>query len=81
MSAGDLVLIDDGCEYEGYAADITRTFPVGGRFTKEQRAIYDVVLKSQLAAIAATKPGKKWNHPHDVTVKVITEGLVELGLL
>ena len=81
MAEGDLVVIDAGCEYEGYAADITRTFPVAGRFTKEQRAIYDVVLKSQLAAIAATKPGKKWNHPHDVTVKVITQGLVDLGLL
>ena len=81
MQDGDLVLIDAGCEFQGYAADITRTFPVNGRFSAEQRAIYDVVLKSQLAAIAATKPGKKWNHPHDVTVRVITEGLVELGLL
>ena len=81
MKDGDLVLIDAGCEFQGYAADITRTFPVNGRFSAEQRAIYDIVLKSQLAAIAATKPGKKWNHPHDVTVRVITEGLVELGLL
>ena len=81
MVDGDLVLIDAGCEYQGYAADITRTFPVNGRFSEEQRAIYDVVLKSQLAAIAATKPGAKWNRPHDVTVQVITEGLVELGLL
>ncbi|MBT5556978.1 MAG: M24 family metallopeptidase, partial [Halieaceae bacterium] len=81
MVDGDLVLIDAGCEYQGYAADITRTFPVNGRFSEEQRAIYNVVLKSQLAAIAATKPGAKWNRPHDVTVQVITEGLVELGLL
>ena len=81
MVDGDLVLIDAGCEYQGYAADITRTFPVSGRFSEEQRAIYNVVLKSQLAAIAATKPGTKWNRPHDVTVQVITEGLVELGLL
>lgn len=81
MTDGDLVLIDAGCEFQGYAADITRTFPINGRFSEEQRAIYDVVLKSQLAAIAATRPGKKWNHPHDVTVRVITEGLVELGLL
>ena len=81
MADGDLVLIDAGCEYHGYAADITRTFPINGRFSPEQRAIYNVVLKSQLAAIAATKPGKKWNHPHDVTVKVITQGLIDLGLL
>ena len=81
MVDGDLVLIDAGCEYQGYAADITRTFPVNGRFSEEQRAIYNVVLKSQRAAIAATKPGAKWNRPHDVTVQVITEGLVELGLL
>ena len=81
MKDGDLVLIDAGCEFQGYAADITRTFPVNGRFSYEQRAIYDLVLKSQLAAIAATKPGKKWNYPHDVTVRVITEGLVELDLL
>ena len=75
------LLIDAGCEYQGYAADITRTFPINGRFSPEQRAIYNVVLKSQLAAIAATKPGKKWNHPHDVTVKMITQGLIDLGLL
>ena len=81
MVDGDLVLIDAGCEYQGYAADITRTFPVSGRFSEEQRAIYNVVLKSQRAAISATKPGAKWNRPHDVTVQVITEGLVELGLL
>ena len=76
MVDGDLVLIDAGCEYQGYAADITRTFPVNGRFSEEQRAIYNVVLKSQRAAIAATKPWAKWNRPHDVTVQVITEGLV-----
>jgi len=81
MEDGDLVLIDAGCEYQGYAADITRTFPVNGKFSEPQRALYDLVLKSQLAAIAAVKPGKKWNTPHDVTVRVITQGLVELGLL
>ena len=81
MEDGDLVLIDAGCEYQGYAADITRTFPVNGKFSEPQRALYDLVLKSQLAAIAAVKPGKKWNTPHDVTVRVITKGLVELGLL
>lgn len=78
---GDLVLIDAGCEYQYYAADITRTFPVSGRFSKEQKALYDVVLKAQLEAIKATAPGVAWDEPHHVTVRVITEGLVELGLL
>lgn len=78
---GDLVLIDAGCEYEYYAADITRTFPANGRFSVEQRALYDVVLKAQFAAIDAVRPGNHWNQPHDETVRVITEGLVELGLL
>ena len=81
LVSGDLVLIDAGCEYQGYAADITRTFPVSGQFSREQRAIYDLVLKAQLAAIAKVKPGNTWNQPHDVTVRVITRGLIELGLL
>ncbi len=81
MKDGDLVLIDAGCEYQGYAADITRTFPVNGRFSREQRAIYDLVLKAQRAAIRKVKPGGAWNQPHDATVKVITRGLIELGLL
>ncbi|MFN2328253.1 MAG: Xaa-Pro aminopeptidase [Chromatocurvus sp.] len=78
---GDLVLIDAGCEYRGYAADVTRTFPVGGRFSSAQRAIYDIVLRAQHAAFEVTRAGKHWNQPHDATVRVITEGLVELGLL
>ncbi|MEP4486370.1 MAG: Xaa-Pro aminopeptidase [Halioglobus sp.] len=81
LKDGDLVLIDAGCEYQYYAADVTRTFPVNGKFSKEQRAIYDIVLKSQLAAIDAVRPGNHWNESHDATVKVITEGLVKLGLL
>ncbi len=81
MKAGDLVLIDAGCELEHYASDITRTFPVSGKFSKEQKAIYQLVLDAQAAAIAAVKPGNHWNEPHEVSVKVITEGLVELGLL
>jgi Xaa-Pro aminopeptidase len=81
LKDGDLVLIDAGCELEYYASDITRTFPVNGRFTAEQRAIYDLVLKSQYAAIAAVKDGAHWNQPHEATVRVLTEGLVELGLL
>ena len=78
---GDLVLIDAGCEYENYASDITRTFPVNGKFSQEQKAIYNLVLKAQTAALAALKPGNHWNEPHDESVRVITEGLVELGLL
>ncbi|TCS43738.1 Xaa-Pro aminopeptidase [Reinekea marinisedimentorum] len=81
LNDGDLVLIDAGCELQYYASDITRTFPVNGRFTAPQRAIYDLVLKSQYAAIAAVKDGAHWNEPHEVTVRVLTEGLVELGLL
>lgn len=78
---GDLVLIDAGCEYEYYAADITRTFPVNGRFSTEQKALYEIVLEAQLAAIESVAPGTPWNVPHDITVRIITEGLVRLGLL
>jgi Xaa-Pro aminopeptidase len=78
---GDLLLIDAGCEYDYYASDITRTFPVNGRFTPAQRAIYDVVLEAQLAAIEKVRPGNHWNEPHDAAVRVITRGLVRLGLL
>lgn len=78
---GDLILIDAGCEYHYYAADITRTFPVSGKFSKEQKALYDIVLQAQLQAIAVIKPGTPWDEPHNVTVRVITEGLVKLGLL
>ncbi|MEH6568464.1 MAG: Xaa-Pro aminopeptidase [Halioglobus sp.] len=81
MRGGDLVLIDAGCEFEYYAADVTRTFPVAGTFSKEQRALYEVVLAGQLAAIDAIKPGNHWNQPHDASVRAITEGLVKLGLL
>lgn len=81
LKDGDLVLIDAGCEIDCYASDITRTFPVSGKFSAEQKAIYEVVLKSQEAAFAAIKPGNHWNQAHDATVRVITEGLVELGLL
>lgn len=81
MRDGDLVLIDAGCEYEYYAADVTRTFPVNGKFSKEQRAIYEIVLDAQAAAMAAIAPGNHWNQPHDASVRVITEGLLSLGLL
>jgi Xaa-Pro aminopeptidase len=81
LEEGDLLLIDAGCEYELYASDITRTFPVSGRFTPEQRAVYEVVLEAQYAAIEKTVPGNHWNEPHEAAVKAITQGLVKLGLL
>ena len=78
---GDLVLIDAGCEYLGYASDITRTFPVNGRFTPAQGELYELVLEAQLAAIAEAVPGNRWNDPHDAAVRTLTKGLVRLGLL
>ena len=81
LNDGDLVLIDAGCEYQHYAADITRTFPVNGRFSPEQKAIYELVLKAQLAGIEAAQVGNHWDAPHQATVAVITAGLVKLGLL
>lgn len=81
LKDGDLVLIDAGCELQHYASDITRTFPVNGKFSDEQKAIYQIVLDAQLAAIEEVKAGNHWNAPHEVSVKVITEGLVKLGLL
>jgi Xaa-Pro aminopeptidase len=77
----DLLLIDAGCEYDTYASDITRTFPVNGRFTDAQRAVYEVVLEANLAAIAKVRPGNHWNDPHDAAVHTVTQGLVRLGLL
>jgi Xaa-Pro aminopeptidase len=81
LKDGDLLLIDAGCEHDYYASDITRTFPVNGRFSPEQRAIYRVVLAAQRAAIAKVLPGNHWNEPHDAAVRVITQGLVRIGLL
>ena len=81
LKDGDLVLIDAGCEHDYYASDITRTFPVNGRFSPEQRAVYRVVLAAQRAAIAKVLPGNHWNEPHDAAVRVITQGLVRIGLL
>jgi Xaa-Pro aminopeptidase len=78
---GDLLLLDAGCEHDYYASDITRTFPVGGRFTPAQRAIYEVVLEAQLAAIDKVRPGNHWNQPHEAAVRAITHGLVRLGIL
>jgi Xaa-Pro aminopeptidase len=78
---GDLLLVDAGCEYGYYASDITRTYPVGGRFSPEQRAVYEVVLEAQRAAIERVRPGNHWNEPHDAAVRAITQGLKRIGLL
>ena len=80
MGDGDLLLIDAGGELDGYAADITRTFPVSGTFNGPQRAIYDLVLAAQTAAAAQVKPGNRWDMPHEAAVKVIAQGLIDLGL-
>ena len=81
IEVGDLVLIDAGCEYEYYASDITRTFPASGKFSDEQKAVYEIVLKAQEAAIEEVKPGALWDAPHNASVEVITKGLINLGLL
>ena len=81
LKDGDLVLVDAGAEYECYASDITRTFPVNGKFSAEQQAVYEVVLASQLAAIDQVRPGRHWNDPHEAAVKVLTQGMKDLGLL
>ncbi|GAA0699506.1 Xaa-Pro aminopeptidase [Marinobacterium maritimum] len=81
LQDGDLVLIDAGCELDNYASDITRTFPVNGRFSPQQKALYQLVLDTQLACIDAMQPGVLWNRIHDLSVELLTEGLIELGLL
>jgi Xaa-Pro aminopeptidase len=81
LQAGELLLVDAGAEWEGYAADVTRTFPATGRWTGEQRAVYEVVLAAQEAAIAATRPGARRTDAHAAAVRVLTEGMLALGLL
>ncbi|MGR8946424.1 MAG: Xaa-Pro aminopeptidase [Gammaproteobacteria bacterium] len=81
LKDGDLLLIDAGAEFDCYASDITRTFPVNGEFSNEQTDIYEIVLQAQIDAIAEVKPGNTWNEPHDAAVETITRGLVDLGLL
>ena len=78
---GDLVLIDAGCEYRMYASDVTRTFPVNGRFSEPQRALYDIVYAANAAAVEKVRPGNHWNDPHDAAVREITRGLRDLGIL
>ena len=80
LNDGDLLLIDAGCELDGYASDITRTFPIGGRFSGPQRDIYELVLSAQAAAIAKVAPGSKWEDPHDAAVRVLVRGMIDLGL-
>jgi Xaa-Pro aminopeptidase len=81
LNAGELLLVDAGCEVGYYASDITRTYPVDGRFSAEQRAIYEIVLEAQLAAIERVRPGNHWNEPHDAAVRAITAGLKRVGVL
>tara|TARA_B110000967_G_scaffold67006_1_gene69302 strand:- start:1062 stop:2375 length:1314 start_codon:yes stop_codon:yes gene_type:complete len=81
LKNNDLLLIDAGAEYDFYAGDITRTFPVNGKFTPSQKALYTIVLNAQKAAIAAVKPGNHWNQPHEAAVRVLTAGLIDIGLL
>ena len=81
LRSGELCLIDAGCELDGYASDITRTFPVNGKFTGPQRALYDITLAAQEAAIAATKSGNTFMQPHEAALKVLTQGLLDEKLL
>jgi Xaa-Pro aminopeptidase len=81
LKSGDLVLVDAGCEYDYYASDITRTYPINGHYSDEQKALYELVLKSQEAAIAVVRPGVLWNKPQEVIVEILVKGLVELGIL
>ncbi len=81
MADGDLLLIDAGCELDGYASDITRTFPVNGRFSGPQRDVYELVLAAQSAAMRETRAGRGWNEPHDTAVRTLAQGMLDLGLL
>jgi Xaa-Pro aminopeptidase len=80
LADGDLLLIDAGCECDGYASDVTRTFPVSGRFSAAQRDVYQLVLAAQSAALSAVKPGAAWNAAHDAAVRVLAQGFVDFGL-
>lgn len=81
LKDGDLVLIDAACEYQLYASDITRTFPVNGKFSPEQKALYEVILKAQLAAIDAVRVGNSYKEPHNAAVRIMVQGLLDLGIM
>jgi Xaa-Pro aminopeptidase len=81
LHAGELCLIDAGCELDGYASDVTRTFPAAGRFSAPQRALYEIVLAAQKAAVAATRPGARQRDAHDAAVRTLSEGMLDCGLL
>ena len=81
LKDGDLVLIDAACEYQFYASDITRTFPVNGKFSPEQKALYNVVLDAQIAAIDAVRIGNSYKEPHNVAVRILVQGLLDLGIM
>ncbi|PTR07088.1 aminopeptidase P [Nitrosospira sp. Nsp5] len=80
LNAGDLLLIDAGCELDGYASDITRTFPVDGRFSPAQKDLYQLVLSAQAAAISAVQPGSPWDAPHEAALRVLVQGFIDFGL-
>jgi Xaa-Pro aminopeptidase len=80
LNAGELLLIDAGCELDGYAADITRTFPVNGKFSAAQKDVYELVLAAQADAISAAKPGRLWNAPHEAALRVLARGFIDLKL-
>lgn len=80
LKSGDLILIDAGCELNGYASDITRTFPVNGKFTPVQKDVYQLVLAAQAAAIAQVQPGNSWNDPHQAALHILAQGFIDLGL-
>ena len=81
MQSGDLLLVDAGCEFDGYASDITRTFPVNGRFLGAQRDLYELVLCAQQEAIAHTRPGVDWNAAHEAASRTLAQGMLDVGLL
>jgi Xaa-Pro aminopeptidase len=80
LAEGEMLLIDAGCELDGYASDVTRTFPVSGKFSRAQKDLYELVLAAQNAAIAAVKPGNRWDEPHNAAVQTLARGFVDLGL-
>src|SRR6185312_8657722 len=81
LKEGELVLIDAGCELNGYASDITRAYPVSGKFSGPQKTLYEIVLAAQAAAIAEIKPGKRFIDGHDAAVRVLAQGMLDTGLL